>query len=210
MEYFLFASLSGIIYLSWFIPYIYHVYHGRVVPHPFSWSVWAVVSVINTIALIGTTDSFSSILSPLIRTSCLIIGWIIWWTLIRKIQINYFDYLCLILAWCTIGIAYFFSVEKAIIPTILIDLFVLSPTLKKIWFDPSTEDIIAWITTTISQFFLLLSLWTFALDITLFWIYLMSMNAGVAALIFFRAQYMRSWKYRFKKFLSLFALKNKL
>ena len=206
----IFALISAIIYLSGFIPYIYHVYHGRVVPHPFSWSVWAIVSSINTLALIGNTDTYFSLLSPLVRTSCLIIGGVIGWTLIRKIRINMFDYTCLILAMFTVGIAYFYGIEKAIIPTILIDLLVLSPTLKKIWIDPASEDMIAWITTAISQFFLLLSLGTFVIDVALFWIYIMSVNAGVAAFIFSRARYMRTWKYRLQKFFSIIAFKKKL
>jgi hypothetical protein len=206
----IFAITSALIYLTGFVPYIYHVYHGRVRPHPFSWTVWAIVSIVNTIALLGSIESVSSIISPMIRTTCLMIGAFIGWTLIRKISINIFDYTCLILAWWVIVIAYFYGAQKAIIPTIMIDLLVLSPTLKKIWIDPASEDITAWITTTVSQFFLLLSLGTFEVSIIIFWIYIMSVNALVAAFIYTRSKYVNSWSYRFKKIIHFLALKNKL
>ncbi len=206
----IYALLSAIIYLSGFIPYIYHIYHGHVVPHPFSWTIGAILSAINTFGLMAVSGITASLAPTIMRSVCLMIWWIIWWFFIRKIKINTFDYFCLFLAVIAIGIAFFFWVQKAIIPTIIIDILVLSPTLKKIWIAPDSEDPIAWITTTISQFFLLLSLGSFSLETGLFWTYIMSVNALVAAFIILRIRYMKSWKYHLKKFFSLFALKNKL
>ena len=195
-----FALLATLIYLSGVIPYIYHVYHGRVVPHPFSWTVWAILSAINTLYLIETTGWDISSISPVVRTICLFLGGMIGWYFIRKIRVNTFDYLRLFLAAGTIAIAFLYGVSQAVIPTICIDLLVLSPTLKKIWYNPLSEDIIAWITTTLSQAFLLLSLGTYTFDIILFWWYIMSVNALVAVFIFLRTRYLARWKVRIERF----------
>ena len=47
-----FVILGTLIYLVGFLPYIYHVFHGRVVPHPFSWTIWCILSGINTYVLL--------------------------------------------------------------------------------------------------------------------------------------------------------------
>lgn len=205
----IFAITSIIIYFYGFIPYIYHVYHGRVCPHPFSWTVLIILSVINTFWFIATSgiDLSSSLL--VIRTGCLCIWAVIWWIFIRRVEINYFDYLCLFLGICSIGIVYFFGISKAIIPTILIDVLVLSPTLKKIWITPHSEDSLAWITTMFSQFFFLLSLSAFTVESTLYWIYVMIVNGGVAVFIILRTRYLDRWSVRIWRFFSFFFSRGK-
>lgn len=68
----LFASLSAIVYLVGFVPYIYHAFHGKVVPHPFSWTIWAILSSINTLAIIRDTGFSIELISPFTSTSSLI------------------------------------------------------------------------------------------------------------------------------------------
>lgn len=101
----IFILLSIIIYLIGFIPYIYHVFHGRVVPHPFTWTIGAILVSINTIQLISTDGMSISLVSPLLRIIALSIGVSVGWYYIRKIQINIFDYICLFFAVVVIGIA---------------------------------------------------------------------------------------------------------
>ena len=48
----IFAILSAVLYLAGFLPYIYQTFRGRVVPHAFSWTVWAIISAINTYSLL--------------------------------------------------------------------------------------------------------------------------------------------------------------
>ncbi len=48
----LFIILSIVIYLIGFLPYIYRVFHGRVVPHPFTWTIGAILVSINTLQLL--------------------------------------------------------------------------------------------------------------------------------------------------------------
>lgn len=203
-------GFSILFYLLGFFPYIYHIYHGKVCPHPFSWTVWCVISMINTVWLFMTPDIGASIIPPILRTLCLFCGAVIGWFFIQRVHITRFDYVCILLACVTIVIAYRYGISEAIIPTILIDMLVLSPTLKKIWESPESEDITAWVATIFSQLFFLLSLSGMSFESMLFWIYVLSANIFVTIFIILRTRYTKRWQYRLRKFLSFFALENKL
>lgn len=49
------SFLGAFLYLVGFVPYMYHVFRGRVIPHAFSWTIWAILSSINTYALFMST-----------------------------------------------------------------------------------------------------------------------------------------------------------
>ncbi len=66
-----FVILGTLLYLIGFIPYMYHVFHGRVVPHPFSWTIWAILSAISTYALMSSDGVTDSLFTPVIRTIAL-------------------------------------------------------------------------------------------------------------------------------------------
>ena len=196
----LFIILSIVIYLIGFLPYIYRVFHGRVVPHPFTWTIGAILVSINTLQLLWTDGISLSLASPLLRVGALALGAIIGWIFVRRIHIGIFDYISLILAIIVIGIAWVWGVSQAIIPTIVIDILVLYPTLHKIWRDPHSEDMLAWIGTTLSLLCLLFSFEHHSWANSLFWIYSMSVNMIVAIFIIYRTRYMDRWTSRVKSF----------
>ena len=66
-----FVILGTLIYLIGFLPYVYHVFHGRVVPHPFSWTIWCILSGINTYILVESGVTEMTLLTPLVRTTAL-------------------------------------------------------------------------------------------------------------------------------------------
>ncbi len=206
-----FVILGTIFYLVWFIPYVYHIFHGRVVPHPFSWTIWCILSWVNIYALIGSGIVDMTLLTPLVRTVALSIGAIVGWFLIRRIRITFFDYICLWLALSCLIIAYEYGVSQAVIPTILVDLLVLSPTLHKIWNDPQSEDPFAWICVVLSQICMLLSFPTHTFENSLFWAYVMLVNALVAIFIYRRQITTEKWRYRIYSFFQRYSFyKNKL
>ena len=201
-----FACLGAILYLIGFVPYIYHAFRGKVVPHPFTWTVGFMLSAINTYGLF-LSDGFTDTLIPtVVRTWALFIGLFVGWYFIARISLNWFDYFCIILWVGCLFIASYIWVSEAIIPTIIVDILVLSPTLKKIWRDPDSEDIFAWVLTVFSQACLLLSLGHYTLENSLFWAYVMSVNALVAILIYRRRLFVSTWTYKIKKLLSTFSL----
>lgn len=197
-----FVILGTLIYLVGFLPYIYHVFHGRVVPHPFSWTIWCILSGINTYVLLWAGVVEMTLLTPFVRTLALFIGAIVWWFLIRRIRISSFDYICLVLAILCLAIAYVYGVNQAIIPTIIVDILVLSPTLHKIWNDPRSEDAFAWICVVFSQACVLLSLSNHTFENSVFWAYVMTINALVAIFIYRRQLYVSNWRYRVRAMFS--------
>lgn len=125
-------------------------------------------------------------LSPVVRTSALVLGAIVSWFFIKKIVITGLDYIAIGLALICLYIAFHFGVQNAIIPTILVDILVLVPTLKKIWHAPYSEGLTAWVLTIFSQVCLLFALPEITLENAIFWIYVMSMNALVSVYILVR------------------------
>ena len=207
----IFVTLSVIIYLMGFVPYMYHVFHWRVVPHPFSWTVWAILWAVNTLGLIQNIGVSYVSLSPLVSTVVVTFGAIVWWIFIKKVSITYFDYICLSLALSVIWIAYFFWLSKAIIPSVFVDLLLLAPTVKKFWKTPRSEDISWWLGAATSRFFLLLSLGAGALSFSNFWWwYAVVINLLVSIILFYRTRYTETLVYRIRKIAWFFALKKKL
>lgn len=192
-----FAVLAVIIFLAGFVPYIYHVFHGRVVPHAFSWSVGAILISINTYVLISSQGWSLANVAPIIRIIWVIIGAIIWWIYISRIRISWFDYLCISLALVCIAIVYKYGAMNAVIPTIIVDILVLLPTVKKIWDNPDTEDAWIWVCGVFSALCIVLSLSVLTREILLFWGYAIIVNTVMALLIYRRKIVVHRWGYIF-------------
>lgn len=179
----IFASISIFLYYLGFIPYIYHVFHGRVVPHPFSWSIWFIFSVTNLYILIVTTGIEASFYSLLARTFALAVWVFCWWWFIRKISITRFDYFSILMALLVIIFMNLYGMKQAIVAMVITDIIVLLPTLRKIWVDPRTEDAIAWFMTALSQGCLLLSLPFLTFENSFFWFYAICVNLSAGLFI---------------------------
>lgn len=119
--------------------------------------------------------------------------------MIQKIKMSVFDYICLGLAILIILIAYFFGVSQAIIPSIIVDMIVLSPSIKKIWIAPESEDVFGWIGAGTSRLLFLASLGVgmFSFSSSWFW-YSVIINYVVAVLIVRRTLYMKNWYHKLK------------
>lgn len=150
----------------------------------------------------------------------LMIGLACGWWFIRKIHLSSFDYISLLLAAGVILFINLYGLRLAVIAMICVDIIVTLPTLKKIWFDPHTEDSLAWLTTALSQACLVISLPFLTFENSFFWLYAVVANFTIAIFIRLRT---RSYDAVFTHkiytfFLSLkektrhtfFALKNKL
>jgi hypothetical protein len=138
-----------------------------------------------------------SSVTPVIRTISLSIGAVIGWFLISRVHITRVDIVAIVLGALCLGIAYIYGAHNAIIPTILVDILVLIPTLRKIHDDPDTEDAWTWLLVMFSQAATLLSFSIYTLETSLFWGYVMCMNLLVAIYITYRKKVFHSWKYLF-------------
>ena len=93
-----FLILAIVFYLIGAIPYAYHIFHGRVVPHPFSWTVWFLFSVVNGYIIFESYGYSSLIILMIIRSLALGAGAILGWIYMSKISIGKIDIIALILA----------------------------------------------------------------------------------------------------------------
>jgi hypothetical protein len=153
-----FIILSIIIYLIGFIPYIYHVFHGRVVPHPFSWTVWMIFSVISGYFLYIDHGPSISLIPVIIRSLALMIGMSIGWYMVSRVRISRTDIIALSLALLMILVMQYTESDGVISLMIIIDLLVLTPTIRKIWDNPHSEDPFAWLMSSASIICFLCSL----------------------------------------------------
>lgn len=189
----IFASLSIITYVFWAIPYVYDTIKWKITPHPFSWWLWFMIAMINLYWLYLTDNWNVSIFPVIIRSINLFLGAFFWFIYIKKIKINYFDYICLILWFSSFLILYLFWLKEAVIFTIFADLIVLSPTIKKIYLNPNSEDALIRFTTMLSQIFLILSIQNLVFENTVFWVYTVFENLWVFLFILIRKRQVKKY-----------------
>lgn len=207
---YIFITVAILFYFIGTIPYFYHIFRANVVPHPFSWTVWCIFSLMNGYILYQNYGL--SILHILVglRTITLCVWAIIGWYNLSKISIGRIDIVALILAIGMIFVMKYLWLNEATLSMILIDFLVLLPTLKKIWINPRSEDSIIWVTSAVSFLFFVLSFPTIDFANAWFWIYVFLINCLVALLVYRRTLYLSNWKNILKKHLNYFALKKKL
>ena len=92
---------------------------------------------------------------------------------------------------------------------IIIDFLVLTPTLKKLWINPKSEDSLAWVMAAISQACLILSIENMNFASVGYIVYLTLVNASVALLIYRRRLYLGYWWNRMKNMLPKIAIKRR-
>lgn len=206
---YIFITVAVLFYFIGTIPYFYHIFRANVVPHPFSWTVWCIFSLMNGYILYQNYGL--SILHILVglRTITLCVWAIIGWYNLSKISIGRIDIIALILAIGMIFVMKYLWLNEATLSMILIDFLVLLPTLKKIWINPRSEDSIIWLTSAVSFLFFVLSFPTIDFANAWFWIYVFLINCLVALLVYRRTLYLSNWKNILKKHLNYFALKKK-
>ena len=180
-----YALLSVFLYGIGFVPYIYHVFHGRVVPHPFSWTIWCGFSLMNLIILYSSIWYTPTFFIVLIRAISLAFGALCGWYFLSRIQVGKFDIFALILAILSIGILNLYWFREVVIWMVITDMIVLLPTLRKIFSDPRSEDALIWFTLGLSQWCLLLSLPHLSFENSFFWFYAIVSNLSVWILIRF-------------------------
>lgn len=190
----IFALISTGIFLVWSIPYLLDVIKKRTIPHPFSYGMWAILVWINTYLLFLEKEWYSFVPWFFNWLSCVIL-FFFWVIYFRKIRVNWFDWLCLILI---ILLVLFYSFTKNIYLTVWLTLIVdgiaFLPTFKKGWLQPWTETIIFYFAAGTTQIFALLSFsWWQSVEATAFWLYLLVANFLFFLMVFFRRYYLKWW-----------------
>jgi len=189
----LFALISTIIYMVGAIPYWKDVINGRTIPHVFSAWVWLILVWINVHVLWKNEEYYSLIPSVIMFFS------LIFWTifgifLIKKVQINWFDYGCLVIS--LLMLLYYFTSNNilyTVIFTAIIDFLAFLPTFKKWWLQPWTESILIYILAWVNQIFTLMALTSLDWENTIFWWYIFFANLAFFFMVAFRRWYLKGW-----------------
>ncbi len=190
----IFSVISSLIYIIWIFPYWRDVLRKRTIPHPFSSLVWLILVWFNSYVLfIG--HEYLAFIPGFISCLFLLLGTIYGIYLFRKIQINWFDYFCLIFS--ILFLIYYFlfrDITNAVILSALIDFLAFLPTFKKGWLQPWTETILLYFFASISNVFALLALIGTSFQTTLFWAYLVIANLAFFFMVSLRRWYLKWWE----------------
>ncbi len=191
----LFALISTGIYLTGAIPLWRDILKWRTIPHFFTYIVWLVLVSFNIYVLFSNKE-FITLIPIGLMGSSLIFGCIFALRWIKKIHINWFDWICLSLATLLL-IYYYFSrnIINTVILTAIIDLIAFLPTFKKWWLQPWTESILVYFMSSVSQVATLLSLSGFAnIENMIFWWYLFFANLTFFFMVALRRYSLKWWK----------------
>jgi hypothetical protein len=140
-----------------------------------------------------------SLVPAIIRICFILFGTIAGIIYIRKIAIGWFDYLCLLFA-CSCGtILYYYGLTEAILASIVVSAVAASPTVKKIWLNPHSEDALMWIAIFLAQLLMLLSIENHTFDNSIFWVYAALENGVMALLVMMRKRQIPVIKKTLKK-----------
>lgn len=133
-----FASLSSILSILCFIPYLRDILRGTTRPHPYTWFVWAVLQTIVAQAMWHGGAGIAIASSVIGAVFCALI--FLFSLRGGTKYITRFDSICLVGALAAM-VAYFFLHNPllSVIFATLTDVIGTVPTLRKAWTAPRTE-----------------------------------------------------------------------
>ncbi len=191
----IFAVISTLIYLIGAIPLWRDILKWRTIPHFFTYIVWLILVGFNLFVLISNGE-FMAAIPTMLMTGSLLFGCVYWLKWFKKISINWFDYLCLVLS---VLLIFYWIMSQNILQTVIftavIDLIAFLPTFKKWWLQPWTESILIYFMSAVGQVFTLLALsWFQNTENMIFWWYLFFANLVFFFMVAFRRYFLKGWK----------------
>ncbi len=173
---------SGIVLLLGNIPYILSIRRGETRPNRVTWGIWTMIGFI----LLGSYYSIGAT-----NTLWLLIAQVISQFVITVYAFRYsrgrwqqLDRICLagaglsLLLWWRSG-----SPLVALLMNTTMDLLGAVPTIKKIYHDPDSEDLIFWVMSFVATVLNLLAIENFSLSFVVFPLYLFGLNIVILILL---------------------------
>lgn len=190
----LFAIISSIFILVGIVPLWRDMLKKRTIPHPVTTWVWIILVWLNLSVLFDSREYYWLIPAGLMLLT--LIGETVTWVIfLKKIYINWFDWLCWWLAIATIiYFLYSKNITHTVIFTALIDFIATLPTFKKSWLQPWTETAFNYFIGWFGQLFILLALEAPDFDTSLFWWYIFFIDTALVLLILGRRYSLKWWK----------------
>lgn len=138
------AKVSAIIGLLGYIPYVISVLRKKTVPNPATWWIWSVVGWIAVASYFsaGGTETFWLMFSYALGPST--IG-LLSFRYGKVSSLEKFDIYCLVISLVSLILWRLTAVPiLALLINLGIDITGALPTLRKTYFEPGTEDSLAW------------------------------------------------------------------
>jgi hypothetical protein len=191
----IFALISTWLLLIGIVPLWRDIIKGRTIPHPFTTWIWVILVAFNLFVLIQSQE-YLGFIPNLLSFVTLFAETAIWIIFIRRINMNWFDGLCLSLA---IGAILYFLITRntlhTVIATVIIDGLAFLPTYKKWWLQPWTETSWNYFIGGLAQLFVILSLSDMTNPETyLYWGFVLVVDMIFVLLLISRRYYLKWWK----------------
>lgn len=153
----LFGTLSVIIALVSFIPYIKDVFARKTTPHIYSWLVWTILQALATIAILRENSWWSGLGVGCVGLVSLVV--FLFSFKYGTKNITFFDTVCLIGALIAISVWVFIhNITLSVILVTIIDFVAFLPTFRKAYQEPHSETAILYVCSGLSNLFSLLSI----------------------------------------------------
>jgi hypothetical protein len=167
------------------IPYIIDIVRGHTKPNVISWATWTVLLSISTAAAFSAHEPRTALLTmgDLLSTgSIAILG-----LKFGIAKMSWLDAFCMIAIVVTFTLWLIFdSPAMAVIGAIIIDFIAFVPTIHHAWADPQEETWQAYSVTCVAASFTLISLTHYNVVSLSFPTYLLTVDAGLVAIIIAR------------------------
>lgn len=136
------AIVAAILAFAGHYSYLKDVIKGRIKPHPYTWFVWSIVSLVTFFGQVQKGAGIGALPTAVAEVFTVFI-FIFSLTRFSKEQISHFhasDHLFLVLA--VIGLVPWFLTSDptiSVITVVIIDVIAFIPTIRKTWVHPKTE-----------------------------------------------------------------------
>jgi hypothetical protein len=173
---------SGIVLLLGNIPYIISIRRGATRPNLVTWGIWTTIGFIllGSYQAIGATNTLWLLIAQVI-SQCVITIYAFKYS---QGSWNRLDRICLagaglsLLLWWQSG-----SPLVALLMNTAMDLLGAIPTIKKVYYDPTSEDLRAWAIYFVAAVLNLLAIDNFSISFIVFPLYLFCLNFVVLTLL---------------------------
>lgn len=173
---FIIAIVAALLAIVGNVPYLRDVFKKKVVPHPYTWLVWTIVTSVTFFGQLAKGAGVGAIptgVSGLFTITIFMFSWQYGWSHVRKID-RYF------LIAALLGLIPWYLTNDptlSVITVVTIDLIAFIPTLRKTWQYPKTENKMLYSMNAARHFLALFSLQAYNIATTLHSITMIIVNS---------------------------------
>lgn len=181
----IFATLSAVIGIGSFVPYIRDIFRLKTTPHSYSWLIWALLQGTGALAMLSAGASWGALSVTIGSVLCISVFLLSLRYGTKNITV--FDTICF--SGALLATAVWFFLHDALFAIVLvsfIDLLAFLPTFRKAYAEPHSETTATYVLSGIADGLALLALGVFSVATSLYLCTLVITNFACAGVIWFR------------------------